>query len=103
LSHSSSPAGPEEKSALKDLFASLMTTDQDVYQNQLTVLMSRYQSDSRNEGEDNDLVELILKLSNQFPGDIGIFCPFVLNYVHMNPGDAIFLGAGEPHAYISGG
>jgi len=77
-----------------------MMADQDAYKNHL---ISRYQSDSRNEGEDDDLVELILKLNNEFPGDIGIFCPLALNYVHMNPGDAIFLGAGEPHAYISGG
>jgi mannose-6-phosphate isomerase class I len=27
----------------------------------------------------------------------------MLNSVHLNPGDAIYLGAGEPHAYISGG
>ena len=103
LSHSSNPAGPEEKSALKDLFASLMTANEDTYKNQLRALIARYQSGSTNEGEDKDLVELILRLDSQFPGDIGIFCPFILNYVHMNPGDAIFLSAGEPHAYISGG
>ena len=27
----------------------------------------------------------------------------MLNYIKMKPGDAIFLAAGEPHAYVSGG
>ena len=80
-----------------------MTANQDAYKNQLNALITRYQSRSTNKGENDDLVELILRLDSQFPGDIGIFCPFMLNYVHLNPGDAIFLGAGEPHAYISGG
>jgi hypothetical protein len=32
-----------------------------------------------------------------------VFCAFLLNYVSLQPGEAIFLGAGEPHAYVSGG
>jgi len=58
---------------------------------------------STNDGEDDDLIQLVLRLDSQFPGDIGIFCAFMLNSVHLNPGDAIYLGAGEPHAYIWGG
>ena len=27
----------------------------------------------------------------------------MLNYAHLQPGEAIFLAAGEPHAYLSGG
>ena len=47
--------------------------------------------------------ELALTLNAQFPGDVGVFCAFFLQMVELAPGDAIFLGAGEPHAYISGG
>jgi len=48
------------------------------------------------------LADLVIRLHDQFPGDIGVFCPFVLNYVELEKGEAIFLGAGEPHAYVSG-
>ncbi|KAF9241651.1 RmlC-like cupin domain-containing protein [Melanogaster broomeanus] len=34
--------------------------------------------------------------------NVGVFCAFMLNYVKLKPGQAIFLGAGEPHAYVSG-
>jgi mannose-6-phosphate isomerase len=33
---------------------------------------------------------------------VGIFCPFLLNAVVLEVGDAIFLPANEPHAYLSG-
>jgi len=100
ISSSSNPTGPAEKVALKNLFASLMTADESTIHDQLDILVKRYQSQAT---QDDDIVQLVLRLNEQFPGDIGIFCPFVLNYVRLDPGQAIFLGAGEPHAYISGG
>jgi len=45
---------------------------------------------------------LAVRLANQFPGDIGVFAPFILNFMRLKPGDAIFLAANEPHAYVSG-
>ena len=96
----SNPTELAEKIALKTLFASLMTTDESIIHYQLDILVKRYQSQVT---QDNDIAQLVLKLNEQFPGDIGVFCPFLLNYVRLDPGQAIFLGAGEPHAYISGG
>ena len=100
LISNSNPTELVEKDALKTLFASLMTTDESIIHYQLDILVKRYQSQVT---QDNDIAQLVLKLNEQFPGDIGVFCPFLLNYVRLDPGQAIFLGAGEPHAYISGG
>lgn len=100
ISRSTNPTGPVEKAALKNLFASLMTADESIIHDQLDILVKRYESEA---AQDIDIVQLVLKLNEQFPGDIGIFCPFVLNYIKLDPGKAIFLSAGEPHAYISGG
>lgn len=35
-------------------------------------------------------------------GDVGLFSIFLLNLVHLNKGEGIFLDAGIPHAYIKG-
>ena len=102
LSQSSNPTGPEERAALKDLFAAVMTADEATFKKQLEVLVQRYQHGSVADAE-KDVRELVLTLHEQFPADIGVFCVYMLNYVKMQPGDAIFLAAGEPHAYISGG
>lgn len=100
---SANPTGPAEKVALKNLFAALMTADEGLVKTQLDLLVARYKAGRTKMSESQDLVDLVLRLDSQFPGDVGIFCVFLLNYVHLKPGEAIFLGAGEPHAYISGG
>mmetsp|Transcript_3453 Transcript_3453/g.3957 ORF Transcript_3453/g.3957 Transcript_3453/m.3957 type:complete len:524 (+) Transcript_3453:127-1698(+) len=46
--------------------------------------------------------ELVLRLSHQHPGDSGIFSPYFFNHMKLREGDAFFIGANEPHAYISG-
>lgn len=40
--------------------------------------------------------------NHYFPNDIGVLSIFFLNIVEMKPGQAIFLAANEPHAYLSG-
>lgn len=47
--------------------------------------------------------DLLLRLHSQYPGDIGCFSIFFLNHIMLEPGQAMFLGANEPHAYIYGG
>lgn len=48
------------------------------------------------------LETLILRLIEQYGIDIGCFCPYLLNYITLEPGEAVFLRANEPHAYLSG-
>jgi mannose-6-phosphate isomerase len=46
--------------------------------------------------------DLIKQLATQYPGDIGLFSPLFLNTLTLQPGQAMFLDAGTPHAYIHG-
>lgn len=41
-------------------------------------------------------------LTQQYPGDVGCWMVYLLNLVHLKPGDALFLGPNEPHSYLSG-
>lgn len=91
--------GPEEREQLQNIFSALMQADPNAVNVQLSRLVARYNAES----EQSDVKDLVLSLNEQYPGDVGVFCPFVLNYVKLETGQAIFLGAGEPHAYISGG
>ncbi len=43
-----------------------------------------------------------LELQALYPGDRGALSIYFLNLVHLEPGEAIFLGANEPHAYLRG-
>ncbi|MDP5252880.1 MULTISPECIES: mannose-6-phosphate isomerase, class I [unclassified Vibrio] len=37
-----------------------------------------------------------------YPGDIGLFAPLFLNTIELAPGEAMFLHAETPHAYVEG-
>ncbi|MEU9801643.1 mannose-6-phosphate isomerase, class I [Streptomyces sp. NPDC051000] len=41
-------------------------------------------------------------LVHDHPGDPGVIAAMLLNHVRLQPGEAMFLGAGVPHAYIDG-
>ncbi|MEV6649458.1 mannose-6-phosphate isomerase, class I [Streptomyces sp. NPDC051219] len=41
-------------------------------------------------------------LAHHYPGDPGVIAAMLLNHVQLQPGEALFLGAGIPHAYLSG-
>jgi mannose-6-phosphate isomerase len=40
--------------------------------------------------------------AEDFPGDVGAVLALLLNHVRLEPGTAIFLGAGNVHAYLRG-
>ncbi|WP_371480415.1 mannose-6-phosphate isomerase, class I [Kitasatospora sp. NBC_00315] len=41
-------------------------------------------------------------ISRTFPGDIGLLAGLLLNHVRLQPGEALYLGAGVPHGYLHG-
>jgi len=48
------------------------------------------------------LAELALDLTSRFPGDPGVLVALLLEDIDLLPGEAIFVGPGTPHAYLSG-
>ncbi|MEU6217453.1 mannose-6-phosphate isomerase, class I [Streptomyces sp. NPDC047022] len=41
-------------------------------------------------------------IAHHYPGDPGVIAAMLLNYVQLQPGEALFLSAGVPHAYLGG-
>lgn len=46
--------------------------------------------------------ELLLRLGSHYPGDPGVIAALLLNRIVLQPGEAVFLPAGNLHAYLSG-
>lgn len=44
----------------------------------------------------------IKMLANDYPNDIGLFMPLLLNIIELKPGEAMFLCAQTPHSYLFG-
>lgn len=93
----------DKKQGLKDLFTSLMTASEELIQQNLTSLTNRWSESKETNPQLESLRVLYLKLLKNFPNDIGCFAIFFFNHLNLQPGDAIYLGQDEPHAYIYGG
>lgn len=45
---------------------------------------------------------IALSCATEYPKDPGLFCPFLLNVLHLEPGEALFLEPRTIHAYVFG-
>lgn len=94
----------KNRKLLQKIFGKLMNTDESVINSKARSLVERVAMDPKLfENIDPRLPKLIERLNRQFPNDIGLFCGcLLLNHVALNKGEAMFLQAKDPHAYISG-
>ncbi|KAL2821243.1 mannose-6-phosphate isomerase [Aspergillus cavernicola] len=103
----------KNKDALRTLFTSLMNSSPENIEAAATELVAAAQSSSEtfsslvntpdtNPSNPAELASIIVRLNDQFPNDIGLFVFFFLNFVRLDPGEAMFLKADDIHAYISG-
>ena len=57
-------------------------------------------------GASNDVVadaaELVRIVDGKYPGDRGLLVAFVMNLMHLAPGESAFTPDGQVHAYVSG-
>ena len=97
------------KKALQSAFTKVMNTDKDALASASEELIKAAKSEGAQfageGGPSNDgkeLADLVVRLNSQFPGDIGLFVQFFLNYVKLEVGEAMFLKADDIHAYLSG-
>ena len=83
---------------LQAFFEALMTMDPE---RKPRVIQEVLQSAHRRPEKD-PLRESILLLHQEYPSDIGVLAPLYLNLVRLKPGEAMYLPAGQLHAYLEG-
>lgn len=84
----------KEKEAIKEAFEKLMKSSKEE-------IIESIKKMPTNSSSDSDL-SLFHRLNSQYPNDVGVFCVFFLNHFTLKSGEAVFLAANEPHAYLSG-
>jgi len=87
-------AGPD---GLRAAFTALLTLDDPKPLVEAVVAGAR-----RLDGVWADAARATLVAAGDFPGDVGAVLALLLNAVRLRPGEAIFLGAGNVHAYLRG-
>ncbi len=82
----------------KGLFHTLMTMD-DARKNEVVEDAVGHATAS---SKDDPVSEWIIRLYDEYPGNIGVLSPLFLNLICLEPGQAMFLPAGELHSYLDG-
>lgn len=99
-------ASPETKDeSLRKCFTSLVTADSASSVNtiqQLKQYFYKKQESSALSSLENDLLKVLEITSKFYPDDVGCLCALFLNYIQLEPGQAVFLKANEPHCYLFG-
>ncbi|PKA49246.1 Mannose-6-phosphate isomerase 2 [Apostasia shenzhenica] len=94
--------GQEEgKAALRTVFTTLVTASKAAVSEALKKLKIRLDMEQKTRRL-TEKEELALLLEKQYPDDVGVMATFFFNYVNLSPGEALYIGANEPHAYVSG-
>jgi mannose-6-phosphate isomerase len=89
------------KSVMRVIFTQLMSASKEMISTVTTKLKSRLQTESQVR-QLTEKEQVVLQLEKQYPDDVGVMSALFLNHVKLEPGEALCLGANEPHAYISG-
>ena len=83
---------------LKRYFTDLMSMDA-IRQQQV---VDEAVQNARKLADRNPVFQWMVRIAEEYPTDIGVLSPMLLNLIQLKPGQALFLPAGELHAYLEG-
>jgi mannose-6-phosphate isomerase len=87
-----------DSDGLKNFFQTVMTMDR---KSQKRVVDDAVKNARPVKG-DNKAYQWMINLYKEYPSDIGVLSPIILNLICLEPGQALFLPAGTLHAYLDG-
>ena len=87
-----------DSEGLKRFFYELMTQSSEVSK-QIT---RDAVTGAKTMAEKDPVYRWLLSLADAYPDDIGVLAPLYLNLIKLQPGEALYLSAGELHAYLKG-
>ncbi|MEZ8107169.1 mannose-6-phosphate isomerase, class I [Vibrio cortegadensis] len=87
-------------SGLEHFFSSVMMLSEERKGRVLYQLEEAYNKPVSN--MTREAIEYSQTFKKYYDGDIGLLAPFILNTVELEPGEAMFLFAETPHAYVQG-
>jgi mannose-6-phosphate isomerase len=95
-------AGQPNGEGLRALFTTWITLPQPALDRLEPELLDACVGHIRRHGEFERDCRTILQLGESYPGDAGVLAALLLNNLVLQPGEAIFLPAGNLHAYLHG-
>jgi mannose-6-phosphate isomerase len=85
---------PDPGAALRDAVTGLMGLPETARKSLVDDVVSA--------ARDRSGYDLAVTLGDRYPGDVGVVVAMLLNHVHLAPGEAVWMPAGNLHAYLNG-
>ena len=95
-------SGQPDRDGVRALFSSILTIPSSVMEPLLTAVQSACVRLVREGSPFSAEYRTALELGERYPGDPGVLASLLLNRVTLAPGQALYLAAGNLHAYLSG-
>ena len=89
---------PDVAGALKAFFTALV----EMPEKRLRDAIAEATAAARKKGARSATAGWVLRLQEAYPDDVGVLAPLYLNLVCLSPGQAMYLAAGQLHAYLEG-
>ena len=90
-----------DSDSLKSFFSAIMSLEGDRKASALNELYAAHARPAKTV-MGREALQYSKEFKQHYPGDIGLFAPLMLNAVELAPGEAMFLFAETPHAYVQG-
>ncbi|WP_438487677.1 mannose-6-phosphate isomerase, class I [Streptomyces sp. S186] len=94
-------AGPEE-AALREVLTAVLSAEPHALAETVDRTATAAARLATKGGPHADAYAACAGIAHHYPGDPGVLAALLLNHVRLRPGEALFLGAGIPHAYLGG-
>ncbi|MFH8556203.1 mannose-6-phosphate isomerase, class I [Streptomyces celluloflavus] len=94
-------ASPEQD-ALREVLTAVLTAEHDAMAETVEQAAAAAAELGAGDGPHAASYAAYAAIAHHYPGDPGVIAAMLLNYVQLQPGEALFLGAGIPHAYLNG-
>ncbi|MCB5911165.1 mannose-6-phosphate isomerase, class I [Streptomyces pinistramenti] len=94
-------AGPED-AALREVLTAVLSAEPAAMAETVERAAAAADERSAEGGPHAAAYAAYASLAHHYPGDPGVLAAMLLHHVQLQPGEALFLGAGIPHAYLDG-
>ena len=91
-----------DAAGLRALFTTWITLPSAVLDELLPQVLDACVTHVREHGEFDTECRTVLELGERYPGDAGVLAALLLNRLVLGPGEAVYLAAGNLHAYLRG-
>ncbi|MBN2279037.1 MAG: mannose-6-phosphate isomerase, class I [Candidatus Marinimicrobia bacterium] len=93
--------GDNERESLKAFYTEIMTKAES-NPDELELVLVKMDELISLKNEKSEADEFYIELRQKYGTDVGLFSLYFFNLLHLSQGEAVFLSAGIPHAYLKG-